>query len=406
MRNIVICKLYILSVPGSSSDIKEWLLMVTDHHDLMNHFLIELTRSVDLNKWHLISLSFVRILTTGSLNIRNKNEESKRKIKLLEKTHLKEYKTIKSNVRRKIESVNKIKKRKCKETFADRNDGLEEKMDELRIKCRLFENQEKQAVRRACLEERAIYCTVAAFVKQLMWKQSDILRSVNTKVDNSLDFITGRIESHHDIPDISLSSDQHYDFDTPATSVGGSLRGSRCGSFSSLGASRPSSPLCIVEQGDLGRGSSVRDTQRKRKSQLGSSYWPGQSASPSPAVLNEGIISSSCTTMAGLEGRREEARHVFSTIRRTRSPYRKQDLLARRPPLPKKTQTEAKMQAYFFPGSKQGQERTEGYAKMTPGSFPSPAQSGSCLVIVIFANHLTWLDTAQNKDCQPGSELK
>ena len=193
---------------------------------------------------------------------------------------MKEYKTIKSNIRRKIESVRKIKKRNCKENFAERNDGLGEKIDELRIKCKLFENQEKQAVRRACLEERAIYCTLAAFVKELMWKQSDILRSVNTKVYNSLEFINGRIENNHDIPDISLSPDQHHDFDTPATSVAGSLRGSRCGSFSSLGPSRPNSPLCIVEKSDLGRRS-VRDSQRKRNSQI---------SQTSQAVLNEGII--------------------------------------------------------------------------------------------------------------------
>ena len=156
-------------------------------------------------------------------------------------------------------------------------------MYELQLKCKLFENQEKQAVRRACLEERAIYCTLAAFVKELMWKQSDISRSVNTKVSNSLAFIDGRIENNHDIPDISLSPDQHHDFDTPATSVAGSLRGSRCGSFSSLGPSRPNSPLCIVEKSDLGRRS-VRDSQRKRSSQI------SQTASHSQAVLNEGII--------------------------------------------------------------------------------------------------------------------
>lgn len=219
----------------------------------------------------------MRILTTGSLNIRNKNEESKRKIKLLEKTHLTEYKTIKSNIRRKIESVKKIKKRNCKDNSYD---GLGEKIDELRIKCKLFENQEKQAVRRACLEERAIYCTLAAFVKELMWKKSDILRSVNTKMFNSLEFISGRIENNHDIPDISLSQD--YDFNTPATSVGGSLRGSRCGSFSSLGPSRPNSPLCIVEKTDFVRRS-VRDSQRKRNSQI-------SQTSHSRGVLNEGII--------------------------------------------------------------------------------------------------------------------
>ena len=86
--------------------------------------------------------------------------------------------------------------------------------------------------------------------------------------------------------EVSLSMEQQYDFDTPATSVtGGSLRGSRCGSFSSLAGSRPSSPLCIVEQGDLGRGA-ARDSQRRRKAQI-SSYCQGNTN-----TLNEGIISS------------------------------------------------------------------------------------------------------------------
>ena len=76
-----------------------------------------------------------------------------------------------------MESVDKIKKRKQKEFSTDRNDGLDEKNEELRIKCKLFENQEKQAVRRACLEERAIFCSLGSFIKQLMSKQSDIFRS-------------------------------------------------------------------------------------------------------------------------------------------------------------------------------------------------------------------------------------
>merc|ERR1712062_173298 len=53
---------------------------------------------------------------------------------------------------------------------------------------------------------------------------------------------------------------------------------------------------------------------------------------------------------------------------------RKQELVARRPPIPKKMQTDAKMQAYFFPGSKEAERRTEGFAKMTQ-SFTSPVHS-------------------------------
>ena len=56
--------------------------------------------------------------------MRKKNEESRKKIKILEKTHLKEYKTIKCNIRRKMESVDKIKKRKQKEFSTDRNEAV------------------------------------------------------------------------------------------------------------------------------------------------------------------------------------------------------------------------------------------------------------------------------------------
>ena len=92
-----------------------------------------------------------RILESGALKIRKKNEESKKKIRVLEKTHLKEYKTIKSNIRRKVESVNKITKKKHRESSSDRNNEQEEMNEDLRIKCKLFENQEKQAVRKGIL---------------------------------------------------------------------------------------------------------------------------------------------------------------------------------------------------------------------------------------------------------------
>ena len=92
--------------------------------------------------------------------------------------------------------------------------------------------------------------------------------------------------------------------------------------------------------------------------------------------------------------RRDDQRNVFSTIRRTRSPYRKHDLLTptstRRPPIPRKMQTESKMQTYSFQTDTQKEERAEGYAKMTQGSSTTSVHSGLCFVIIILANHLTW----------------
>lgn len=178
-----------------------------------------------------------------------------------------------------------------KEKNADKQINLDSKCQDLKLKSKLFENQEKQAVRRACLEDRGIYVDLASFIKQILKKERDFIFQ-STNVDDSIVEIKACIDNYHDIPDdimndiLESNNKDLMEFNTPATSVNGSLRGSRCNSFSSLNTSRPSSPLCIVESEFNGspfslRGGSMR-CDKKRRSQM---------PTFGTTTLNEGISS-------------------------------------------------------------------------------------------------------------------
>ena len=187
--------------------------------------------------------------------------------------------------------MEKLKRKITKENCLDKQNDLDIKCQDLKLKSKLFENQEKQAVRRACLEDRGLYIDLASFIKQILKKERDLLHQ-SSYVNDSIGEINACINNSHDIPDdimndiLESNNNDLMEFNTPATSVNGSLRGSRCNSFSSLSTSRPSSPLCIVE-GDFNespysyRGGSMRCDKKRR------SGMPSFRNTP----LNEGISS-------------------------------------------------------------------------------------------------------------------
>ena len=191
-------------------------------------------------------------MSNGLFNLKLKLDERRKNIKMLEKVHGKEYKLLKNEIKKKKECLSKLKKKVSKEHLCD-DSNLEMLSKQLIIKQKLFENQEKQAVRRICQEERGLFCDLAGFMKQILIKEAEMSKEM-ISVDDSVQSIQQCIENPNDIPDCVMNEildGSHSDiieFDTPATSLNGSLRGSRCNSFSSLNSSRPSSPLCIIEQ--------------------------------------------------------------------------------------------------------------------------------------------------------------
>lgn len=213
-------------------------------------------------------------MSNGLFNLKLKLDERRKNIKMLEKVHGKEYKSMKNEIKKKRESVTKLSKKVSKEHQCDEN-SQEMFSKELIFKQKLFENQEKQAVRRICQEERGLFCDVAGFMKQLLLKEAEMFKEMIT-VDESVQGIQQCIENPNDIPDrvmneiLDGSHSDIIEFDTPATSVNGSLRGSRCNSFSSLNSSRPSSPLCIIEQRDNNLVGLRKFRSTRRKSQFAS----------------------------------------------------------------------------------------------------------------------------------------
>ena len=87
-----------------------------------------------------------------------------------------------------------------------------------------------------------------------------------------LEIMNKILDDPHNMPDTAdkvitdiMESGTNYSFDTPTSSIQGSLRGSRCGSLrsiSSLVNSRSNSPLCISENYQV----------RKERSGSGRSY--------------------------------------------------------------------------------------------------------------------------------------
>ena len=217
---------------------------------------------------------YFRVISNGLFNLRLKTEERKNKIRMLEKVHGKEYKAMKGELRKKQEAIDKLKR---KGNSYDKEEQVDQRKREMYLKSKLFKDQEKQAIRRACMEERGIYIDLSSFLKQLLLKEA-LLINESSSVQNDIKEIRTFIENPHDIPNVVMNdilennNDDLMDFHTPSTSVNGSLRGSRCNSISSLNNSRPSSPLCIREsereQADTQhlhkRGGSLRCSKKNR----------------------------------------------------------------------------------------------------------------------------------------------
>ena len=99
-----------------------------------------------------------------TFDLKCKNEESKKKIKILEKNHIKEFKLLRCGIKRKIDSIHKMRKKITRENSAEVTLQIEKATNELYTDYRVLEKQEQQAVRRINIEERSQFCDFAASV--------------------------------------------------------------------------------------------------------------------------------------------------------------------------------------------------------------------------------------------------
>ena len=92
--------------------------------------------------------------------LKAKNEDFRRRVSELDRDHLKEFKKVRSEIKRKIELIHKLRRKSRKESSSSSSSGeiaqqIEQQTRELYIKYRVLEEQERQAVRRINMEERA-----------------------------------------------------------------------------------------------------------------------------------------------------------------------------------------------------------------------------------------------------------
>ena len=177
---------------------------------------------------------------------------------------MKEFKLVRGGIKRKIDTIHKLRKKVTKENSFEVNKQIEENTGELYTEYRILEKQERQAVRRINMEERSQFCNFAACIRQAVVEEIAVMEEVEG-IREVLEDMNKVIDDPRNIPDTAekvindiMDSGTNYSFDTPTSSIHGSLRGSRCGSLrsiSSLVNLRSNSPLCISEKE---RSSSVR----------------------------------------------------------------------------------------------------------------------------------------------------
>ena len=167
---------------------------------------------------------------------------------------MKEFKLVRSCIKRKIDTIHKLRKKVTKDNSFEVTKQIEENTSELYTDYRVLEKQERQAVRRINLEERSQYCDFAACTRQVVVEEMKVLEEMQGQRE-VLEIMNKILDDPHNMPDTAdkvitdiMESGTNYSFDTPTSSIQGSFRGSRCGSLRSINSivnSRSNSPLCI-----------------------------------------------------------------------------------------------------------------------------------------------------------------
>jgi len=187
--------------------------------------------------------TFASSMTDGLfVPLKAKNEDFRRRVSELDRDHLKEFKKVRSEIKRKIELIHKLRRKSRKESNGEIVQQIEQQTRELYIKYRVLEEQERQAVRRINMEERAQFCGFAACLKPVLSEELAVMSEIEN-IGEVVDNLATIIRDPHVIPDttdqviqeiITSGNAANYSFATPPSSPGESLFSSRCGSLKSI----------------------------------------------------------------------------------------------------------------------------------------------------------------------------
>ncbi|XP_053710084.1 protein MTSS 2 isoform X2 [Synchiropus splendidus] len=176
--------------------------------------------------------------------LQDKIEDWKKTANQLDKDHAKEYKRSRHEIKKKSSDTMKLQK-KARKGRGDLQPQLDSAMQDVTDMCLLMEEMEKQAVRRALVEERGRFCTFIGFLQPVVNGEIAMLGEI-THLQAIIDDLTVLTTDPHKLPPASeqvikdlKGSDYSWSYQTPPSSPSssGSRKSSMCSSVNSTHSS-------------------------------------------------------------------------------------------------------------------------------------------------------------------------
>ncbi|XP_061772149.1 protein MTSS 1-like isoform X6 [Nerophis ophidion] len=239
-------------------------------------------RSIEA-KFRQFSMTFLEALINP---LQDQMEEWKKGINTLDKDHSKEYKRARQEIKKKSSDTMKLQK-KAKKGRGDILPQLDSAMQDVSDKYILLEETEKQALRKALIEERQRFCSFVAMLRPVVDEEISMLGEV-THLQSISEDLKCLTSDPHKLPPASeqvildlKGSDYAWSYQTPPSSPSTSVsrKSSMCSSTLSQQAS---ARLSSISSHDSGFISSSHDQ-----------YSSSKSSSPMPAESKPCASSSS-----------------------------------------------------------------------------------------------------------------
>ncbi|KAM9310107.1 protein MTSS 1-like [Pholidichthys leucotaenia] len=181
----------------------------------------------------------------GLINpLQEQMEDWKRGVNTLDKDHAKEYKRARQEIKKKSSDTLKLQK-KAKKGRGDIQPQLDSAMQDVSDKYILLEETEKQALRKALIEERQRFCCFVAMLQPIVDEEISLLGEV-THLQTISDDLKALTSDPNKLPPASeqvildlKSSDYGWSYQTPPSSPSTTMsrKSSMCSSLNSVNSS-------------------------------------------------------------------------------------------------------------------------------------------------------------------------
>ncbi|XP_059826935.1 protein MTSS 1-like isoform X11 [Hypanus sabinus] len=155
--------------------------------------------------------------------LQDQMEEWKKVVNQLDKDHAKEYKKARQEIKKKSSDTLKLQK-KAKKGKGDIQPQLDSALQDVNDKYLLLEETEKQAVRRALVEERSRFCAFVSMLRPVVEEEMSMLGEV-THLQTIADDLANLTMDPHKLPTASEQviidlkcSDYNWTYQTPPSS--------------------------------------------------------------------------------------------------------------------------------------------------------------------------------------------